>query len=263
MNVLLLLLGLMATFQSCLAEISAIEAARIVHYYVSYDLDVEVNGQGKNTISQRCKGTGADGRCNFNEFVNYVETGKPTSEPRYYEISSGFAFFPGDIAAIVDALRRIAKMGEPTTDQIERMVKGRKTAIGLFNDLAKISSKNYNAADTNNMQIGRKRANILETLGSIKYYSTTKGEGSMLERLRSIRNVQWKLIQRSSDYAKGRSDRIDWRQTVAANPDLANKDSELFKTAAAAVKGERNLKASIADQTIAQRALDHFNACNK
>ncbi|KAG7139402.1 hypothetical protein HYQ45_003613 [Verticillium longisporum] len=229
-------LGLLAAFQTCVAEISALEAARVLHYYVTYDLDVEVNGQGKNTIAQRCKGTGKDGRCNFNEFVNYYETGKPTSEPRYYEISSGFAFYPGDIAAIVDALRRMGKVSEP--DQIERLVKGRKTAVGVFNDLAKISNKNYEKAASNNFSIGRKRANVMETLGSIKHYSLARGEGNMLDRLRKI------------------------RETVAANPDLANKDSDLFKTVAAAVKGERNVKGSLADQTIAQRALDHFTACN-
>src|SRR5687767_14070709 len=142
MRVLLPLLSLLAFVPYCAAEISALEASLLLYYYTSYDLGFEVEGRNR-TIARACKGSGTDNKCNFNEFVNYVSTGEPSTEPKYFEVTNPFFFYPGDVGAIIDQLRILAK-GDPI--QFELMIKSVKTAVGMTKSLGRIADRNYKAA---------------------------------------------------------------------------------------------------------------------
>lgn len=262
MKVFFLFVGLLALLRPVRAETSAVHAAILLHVFVNYDLDVEVNGVGNNTIAQWCRGSGPNKRCNFNEFVNYIQSGAATASPSYFDYTSGFSFFTGDVAAIIDALRRIATYaGEDY--RVERFVKGRKSAIGIFHDLSRIANENFKIADNKGMQYGVRRANIKESLRAVSYYTSVNAQEGIIDRIKAINNVILKTTERTHEYAKGRNQRIDWRELVNANPDLKDRNSQLFKSVAAAVRGETNTKASLYVQSVAEHAKAVFESCHK
>ncbi|KAH6693875.1 hypothetical protein F5X68DRAFT_187641 [Plectosphaerella plurivora] len=262
MKVSFLFVGLLALLRPVRAATSAVHASILLHVYVNYDLDVEVNGVGNNTIAQWCRGSGPNKRCNFDEFVNYIQSGAATASPSYFEYSSGFSFFTGDVAAIIDALRRIATyQGEDY--RVERFVKGRKSAIGIFHDLSRIADANFKVADNKGMQYGVRRANIKESLRAVSYYTSANAQEGIVDRIKAINGVLLKTSERSHEYAKGRNQRIDWRELVNANPALKDRNSELFKTVAAAVRGQTNLQASMYTQSVANNAAAVFASCHK
>ncbi|KAH7361585.1 hypothetical protein B0T11DRAFT_297148 [Plectosphaerella cucumerina] len=262
MRVSFLFMGLLALLRPVRAETTALHAAILLHVYVNYDFDIAVNGVGKNTIAQWCRGSGENKRCTFDEFVNYIQSGAATASPSYFEYSSGFSFFTGDVAAIIDALRRIATyQGEDY--RVERFVKGRKSAIGIFHDLSRIADANFKAADNKGMQYGVRRQNIKESLRAVSYYASVSAQEGIVDRIKAINGILLKTSERSHEYAKGRNNRIDWREIVNANPDLKDRNSELYKTVASTIRGQTNERASMYTQSVANNVAAVLASCHK
>ncbi|KAH8178521.1 hypothetical protein LIA77_00040 [Sarocladium implicatum] len=232
MHLLLPLLSLLALIPRCVAEISEVDASLMLWYYTSYDLDFEVQGRNR-TIARGCKGSGTDNKCDFNEFLNYIQTGEATTEPKYYEVTSDFSFYVGDVAAIITALRMIAK-GDAV--QFELIMKGVKTAVGLSRNLAKIADKSYKAAQEKKKDISRAKNNMKVALSAVAHHAQVQGETAMILGLKGVKDLTVKTKKRTSQMVEKASDRIDWRATVEAHKDLAKRGTQLFKDTASAIR---------------------------
>ena len=46
-------------------------------FWYAYQMDLQVNGQGKTTIATPCEGTASDKSCNFNEFLKHISPDSP------------------------------------------------------------------------------------------------------------------------------------------------------------------------------------------
>lgn len=261
MRLFSVLLGCAALLQPCFA-IDEVEAARVLYYYTVYDLDVEVYGQGSGHVATGCKGVVLpDKRCTLDEFVNFIDLGEASTNPKYYDLSSSFSFLPGDINAIVAALMKIDELGD---NYVEKIVKGRRTTLGVFDDLAKIVDKNHQRAESRNIGIRRHMTNLQEVLGGLRVYQSAKMEGGLAERMRNYKkDVVWKIVQRESEYRSAKWNKIDWRATVEANPDLRYPSSNLYKDTVSVLKGYDKLDGNMAERSIARRTADTFNGCFK
>lgn len=256
MRALSLLIGFVALARPCLS-LEEVEAARVLYYYVAYDLDVQVWGPGKGYLAPDCKGVViSDGRCTLDEFANFISFGEASTEPSYYDLSSDVSLYPGDTAAIVNALLKIKEVRE------EVFVKGRRSPIGIFEDLAQIVDKDYKRAGSQNQRIKRHMGNIEKALGGLRIYQAAKLESGLVERLKSYqKDVVWKIVQEESDYRKKSWNKIDWRATVQANPDLAYAQSTLYKNTVKALKGFEQLEGTLTERHMAYKAANTFNAC--
>lgn len=89
MKIFNIVLGLVLS-SGCVAS-TLEEAYEKIYTYVLYDLDVSVWGVGNGHVAAGCVSQSrSDSKCTFNEFVNYIQTGKATDTPSYYELPSGF-----------------------------------------------------------------------------------------------------------------------------------------------------------------------------
>lgn len=257
MRIFLPLAGLLAFLPFCVAEVSAVEASQILWYYTSYDLDFEVEGRNR-TIARGCKGTGTDNKCNYNEFVNYILTGEPTNEPKYYEVTSDFSFYVGDVAAIIDQLRLLAKGDSVQFDYIVRRV---NSAVGMARNLAKIADRNYKAAKEKKKDIERAKANMKTALSNLQHRTRVQAETTLINTMKNVKDLQVKTKERTSDLVKTASQRIDWRATLEANKNLMDRNTQTFKDVANAVRGHRNTDSMMRDRSIAVKAGEVFSAC--
>lgn len=254
-----LLAGALALAGRCVAEIEAVEAAKILYYWTQYDFDSRMWGTGY--IAPKCKGSRDDGKCTFDEFVNYFATGEASPSPSYYTIESGFSFFPGDVMAIVTALM---KLNEIKNGHIPRIVQGRTTAQGLFDDLARILDKNHERANLKQVGMSRHAHNLMESLGGLRAHLEAKNAGNLATKLQAWnRDVNWKIVQRESAYVKNSWNMIDWEATVKVHPELRDVKSTLYGNTVKAIKGETNLAGNLADKKIAQNVAGVFQKCLK
>ncbi|KFX94361.1 hypothetical protein O988_06346 [Pseudogymnoascus sp. VKM F-3808] len=260
MKVLQLLVSIAALLQLCCA-LEEVEAARIIYYYASYELDVTVNGQGKGFIAPDCKGAKyADMRCSFDEFVNYIFLKKASEVPEHYQLESGFYFIAADVAAINDALK-LMKSSLDIGEAENRIIKGRRSPVGIFDDLAKILDTNHQRAERRNIGITRHVTNIEEALGGLRISQRALLEGGLVEHLKSYKDVVWKIVERESDYRKSPWNSIDWKATVYAYPDLAQANSKLYKNTVKAIKGHSELEGNMAEKSMAYKVANTFNTC--
>lgn len=259
MKVLSVLVGLAALLQPCFS-LEEIEAARVLYYFSVYDLDVAVYGQGRGNISPDCKGIVLPGgQCTFDEFVNFIAFGEASTEPSYYDLSSGFSFYPADIAAMVAALSAVEDGG---AQMYERTVKGRRTPVGIFDDLAIIVDRDHERAQSRNIGITRHLTNLKEAMIGLRAYSEAKLQGDLATRMENYnKEVIWKLIDRESEYRKAGWHKIDWKATVAANPDLAYASTDLYKNTVKALKGFDDFTGVMEERTMAYKVANTFNAC--
>ncbi|KFY18263.1 hypothetical protein V492_00029 [Pseudogymnoascus sp. VKM F-4246] len=260
MKIIQLLLSIATLLQLCCA-LEEVEAARIVYYYASYDLDFTVNGQGKGFISPDSKGSEyADKRCSFDEFVNYIFLKKASKTPEYYQLETGFYFIAADIAAINDALKSL-KTSLDIGEAENRVIRGRRSPVGIFDDLAKILDTNHNRAERRNIGITRHLTNIEGALGGLRISQRALLEGGLVEHLKSYKDVVWKIVERESDYRSSPWNSIDWKATVYAYPDLAQANSKLFKNAVKAIRGHGELEGNMAEKAMAYKVANTFNTC--
>ncbi|KFY27539.1 hypothetical protein V491_00858 [Pseudogymnoascus sp. VKM F-3775] len=249
-------------FRLCLA-LEEVEAARVLYYYAAYDLDVTVNGQGKGFIAPGCKGADpTDNRCTFNEFVNYIFLEKASELPKHYQLESGFYFIATDVKAIIDALVLI-KNNLGAGEAENRVVKGRRSPVGIFDDLATILDRNHQRAEKRNVGIRRHLKNLEEAMGGLRISQRALPEGGLVKHLESYKEVVWEIVERESDYRSKPWNSIDWKATVYAYPDLASPNSLLYKNTAKAIKGHSDLEGNIAKKAMAYKAANTFNSCFK
>lgn len=250
--------GILALAGSCKA-IEAVEAAKVLYYYTVYDLDSRMWGTGY--VAPKCKGTRDDGKCTFDEFVNYIKTGDASASPSYYTVESGFSFFAGDIMAMITALMKIDAI---PANHIPRLMQGRTTAQGLFDDLAHVIDEDHQRADSKQIGITRHKNNIQQALGGLRAHLSAKAEGGLAARLQNWnRDVVWKIVQRENAYVKDQWKKVDWQATVLANPELKNPKSNLYMNTVKTIKGEKNLVGNLQDRTMAIKAAETFNQCYK
>jgi hypothetical protein len=103
---------------------------------------------------------------------------------------------------------------------------------------------------------------LKEEMGDVHAYSSAKLEMSMLDRMRSYqKDVIWETVNRESAYRNAGWNKIDWQATAAANPDLAYADSNLYQNTAKAIKGFGILQGTMAEESIAYKTANTFNAC--
>ncbi|KAI6784763.1 uncharacterized protein J7T54_007856 [Emericellopsis cladophorae] len=254
------LLAAAAAFVRTCSAIEEVEAARVIYFYTVYDLDVEVWGQGNGYIAPECKGVVIpDGRCTFDEFVNFVDTGEASTNPKYHDLTNSFSFLPGDINAMVLALDALDAKIEDVTDKV---VRGRRSAVGIWDDLATIVDKDHARAEARNINTRRHFTNLKEALTGVTAHTSAHLEMGTLDRMRSYRkDVIWKIVNRESEYRKAGWQKIDWQATIAANPDLAYADSNLYQNTAKALKGFDTLRGTMAEKSIAYKTANTFNAC--
>ena len=259
MRVFLLLLSLLALVPQCAAEISALEASRLLWYYTSYELDFVVEGRNR-TIARGCKGSGTDNKCDFNEFLNFVRTGEASGEPKYFEVTSDFAFYIGDVAIILDGMR-IAYNKVVNFNPYEFIVKGVKSETSLSASLGRLADRNIKAAKAKGKDVARLTSNMKTAIGAAQYQARIDAEAAMLKTMKNVKDLTVKTKERTSDYAKKATERLDWRATVEANKGLLDRNTQTFKDVSTAIRGQRNLASVMRDRTIAQRAGDVFSAC--
>lgn len=254
------LLSLWAVAPHCVA-MTAVEASQLLWYYTSYDLDFEVEGRNR-TIARGCKGSGEDNKCNFNEFLNYVQTSEPTSEPKYFEVTSDFSFYVGDVGAILNALMiKGFDDGKPPPTLHDRMIKGVESATAMSRSLSRIASKNYKVAKAQGKKVERATNNMKVALSSVAHQAQVQAEAAMIESLKKVKDLSVKTKKRTSQLAKDASDRIDWRGMVEANKELANRGSQLFKDVANSARNVRNTDAMMKVRTFANEARSLSLAC--
>ncbi|KAM0425619.1 hypothetical protein ACHAPT_009151 [Fusarium lateritium] len=252
-------IGLLALLQPCLATIEETEAARLLYYYMCYDLDAEVWGQGKGYLAQECKGTvRKDKRCTLDEFVNYVVNGEPSTKPSYYVFESDFTFYIGDVNAIVDGLINVKEMSE---GRLPRVLRGQRNALRLFDDLAVINDRNYQRAQKKNIFIRRHWTNLLEAMGGLKLYLSAQTEGNFAARMSKFNDLTIKIVNREDKYTKQKWQRVDWEATVMANPDLSDPTSNTYKNTVKYLKGYTNGEGTLKERTMAFKIANTLKAC--
>lgn len=259
MRIFVLLCAITAFIKPCLA-LEPADAARIIYYFTCYDFDATVWGQGRGYLAPKCSGTQlANKKCTFDEFVNYLFTGNPSNGNSYYDTSSDFSLFTGDVAAMATAL----KAAGPLRDlKMERLLENRQTAIGLFDDLAKIMGLDQERAKIRGIGGTRHLSNIKLALGGFRLHMSAHLEGSLTERLqRWNEKVIWKIVERESTYAEYKWKRVDWEATVMANPDLSSPNSVTYRNIVKALVGFDDLEGTIHDKSMAYKAANSFNSC--
>lgn len=257
-----LFIGMLAVFvRPCLATISEVDAATLLYYYTCYDFDVEVWGQGKGYISPGCKGSSLKGgRCTLDEFVNYIMNGVSSTKPSYYEFSSDFSLYIGDVMAIVDGLREVKEM---VGGRVPRVIRGQSKAIRLFDDLAIVNDLNHQRAQKQNIGVRRHWTNILEAMGGLRLYLSAKTEGTFAERMARWDGAIVKIVEREDKYINQKVKMADWEATVMVNPDLADPTSNTYKNTVKYIKGFNNQEGTLMEKAMAAKIADTLKQCLK
>ena len=267
MKLLLVLATLLAAISPCRADEedlldgTLLKAMEIIHYYLNYELDVFVNGQGNTTIARQCRGSGDDNKCTFDEFINYVRTGTASQSPSYYEFDSGFSLVIGDTYNIIVAVQNAHTGGN---EEINRIIKGRQTAVGLFDDLARIADANYKAPMTDDRRARVRSLNfsISVTLRGVASYATMMNKTGMLDRLRGIRDITWREARIENEFNRDGYRKVDWRATVFANSALGNRNSRIFQNVADELRKYTGMTAYREAASIAGKAQLTVRSCH-
>ncbi|KAJ4313842.1 hypothetical protein N0V84_009197 [Fusarium piperis] len=245
----------------CLAAINEADAATLLYYYTAYDLDVEVWGQGKGYIAPACKGYSLSrGRCTLDEFVNYIMNGASSAKPSYYEFESGFSLLIGDVMAIVDGLKEVKEMAQ---GRLPRVIRGQRNAMRIFDDLAIINDRNYQRAQQQNIHVTRHWTNLLEAMGGLRLYLSSKTEGTFAERMRRYDDALIKIVDREDKATKRKWKMVDWEATVMANPALSDPTSNTYKNTVKYIKGYNNQEGTLMERAMAAKIADTLKACKK
>ena len=259
MKVLTALLGVLALIQPCFSS-EAAEAAEILYFYTVYDLDVKVWGPGHGYVAPDCEGKSLpDGECTLNEFINFIRFGDASSGESYYDLEGGFQFVPGAVAAIVIALRDIVQNWDFVVGNV---VKNRKTAVGLWDDLAQIIDADHERAKKRNIGVTRHLTNAATVLGAAVDFRQAALSENFIDHMKSqVKDVIWKTVNKESDYIKAGYNKLKWQATVEANPDLKDPKTDMYKNVIKAVKGFDQLDGTMHDKTMAINAANSFRTC--
>lgn len=209
-----------------------IDALDLLYFWTVYDLDVAVYGVGKGYIALGCRGTGADGRCTYNEFLSYVQTGSATPAPTVYDIEVGWTFTPNSVTdigtATYDWLSQSNK--DPGTDKWTRLRDGRKSSVGIWTDMGFAVEKGRVTGATADIEIKRYLANIRGVLeGDFEWRSRQANQG-LLDHLKSnLRGLDVTVVDKEGNAVNTKWQEVEWEKTIANNPDMKNPTSELFK----------------------------------
>lgn len=209
-----------------------IDAVDYLYFYTVYDLDVTVFGVGNGYMAPKCKGSGEGGRCNYNEFVNYIQDGTPSATPAYAEVSGDWQFTPGSSANIILASYEILSKSnkEPNSDVYTRLRDGRKTSVGIWNDLGFAVEKGRVTGATKDINIGRHMANVKGVLSAVTEFRRADANTKLLDHLKGrVKDAVWETVDRESKFQQSKWQEIEWEKTVKFNPDMKDPKSELFK----------------------------------
>lgn len=263
MKFALVITGVAALLRPCLS-LEVDEAARILYYYTAYDLDVTVNGVGKGYISPNCRGSAiADGRCTFDEFVNFIFFDKASQTPAYYELEEEEpSILPQDVAAIIEFLGDLKSDLEPGLEE-DRVVKGRRSPIGIFNDIGTIIDKDHGRAGSLKIDISRHWENMQEALAGLRDAQKAVLQTGLATALSDMKDVSWAIVARHSNYLNSLYTGVDWELTIKDNPELLVPSSDLYKNAVKALQDYDELEATRKQKTMAYKAQSLLNACFK
>jgi hypothetical protein len=261
MNAFSIIVGIGFLLQLCLSfELD--EAARVLYYYTAYDIDVTVNGVGQGYISPDCKGSAtADGRCTLDEFINFIFLDETSLTPEYYTLlDDEFYFGPSDVASIIGALGVIKSNLEPGMEE-DKVIKGRRSPIGFFNDIGTIIDKDYERAGLLKIDISRHWGNMQQALTGLRDSQKAVLQTGLAGALDRINGLEWSIATRHSDYLERLYTGVDWELTIKDNPDLFVPSSDLYKNAVKALQDYDELEATRKQKTMAYKTKNLLNAC--
>jgi hypothetical protein len=204
------------------------EAYEKIYIYALYDLDVSVWGVGKGYVATGCAvQSRSDKKCTFNEFVNYIQTGKATDTPSYYELPSGFYFTFGSIAQIADALNSIVDKWE---DAPGRIISGRKTLTGLRKDMARTLQLTVDKAKTIGYRYTTRVEELKRIMDGMILFQSSRYHSNMIDWLKgTVSNLEWevKLTKGNLPTVPIEIVQIDWNIMVRKYPSLLDPSSKL------------------------------------
>lgn len=254
------LLGVAALFAPCaLAAFDPVEAYEMLYYYTIYDLDVSVWGPKNGYVAPACSGSGDNGRCRFNEFVNFIAFGDAANSPSYYDMGSGYSMAPGDVMVIVGTLM---DKFETAPAAFSRLIRGRRSAIGVWNDLGFAMDKGAVEGAAKDISISRQLKNAELVLGAVKDVRASILNSEIRKQLISrVKDAVWQTVEQESQFVQKPWQEIEWEKTVAAYPDMANPESQLFKQVTEALNDFYTDKQNAKGLTIQQKIGKTLAGC--
>ncbi|WYZ45605.1 hypothetical protein EsH8_VIII_000921 [Colletotrichum jinshuiense] len=257
-NPLLALLPLLTLFGPCLAAESE-GALERVYLFALYDFEATVWGVGKGYIATKCRGTVLpDKRCNLNEFINFLEFGTAANSPSYYDLASDFYLTAGSLQQIVQALSDIVdRWGD---DVWGRAVTGRKSFVGLWNDVGQAFARTSARAADLGRSVGREMGNAKLVLGEVSRARAGPVNARMFTTLRNnIQDIVFASVERSVAWNKWQE--IDWERTIRLNPTLMDPNSDASKVLFNTVNNFYTLPENARALTINTKVGDTLRTC--
>lgn len=202
-----------------------------------------------------------DGRCTLDEFINFIFLDKASLTPEYYTLlHDEFYFGPSDVAAIIDALGVIKSNLEPGMEE-DKVIKGRRSPICIFNDIGTIIDKDHERAGSLKIDISRHWGNMQQALTGLHDAQTAVVQTGLAAALHRIKDIDWSIATRHSDYLERLCTEVDWELIIKDNPDLFVPSSDLYKNAVKALQDYDGLEATRKQKTMAYKTKNLLNAC--
>ena len=233
----------------------------MLYYWTVYDLDVAVWGVHNGYIATNCLGSGKGKRCSFNEFVNFIVLGDASDKPSYYDMSSDYAMAPGDVMVIVGTLED--KLKTPAA-AFDRLVRGRRSAVGVWNDLGFAVDKGSVEGAAKDIGVDRLLKNARTVLGAVSEVRASILHSNIRAQLVArVKDVVWQTVQRESAFVGKPWQEIEWEKTVEKYPDMKDPNSRLFKEVTEALDKFYQDKTNAKDLTIKQKVERSIASCFK
>lgn len=233
----------------------------MLYYYTVYELDVAVWGVHNGYIATGCIGNGKDNSCTFNEFVNFIAFGEAANSPSYYDMASGYALAPGDIMVIVGTLR---DKFSTVPAAFERLVRGRRSPIGVWNDMGFAIEKGAIEGAAKDIDITRHLKNAHLVAGAISEVRASILNSAVRKQLvERVKSAVWQTVEKESQYVGKPWQEIEWEKTVEKYPEMKDPNSQLFKDVTEALDDFYQDKANAKGLTIKQKIERTIAGCFK
>lgn len=189
-----------------------------IYFYLIYEAEGDLyEASKKNTLAKpswapTCVGTAPGGRCNFNEFIHFIE-GKP--KPVTIYLNGGLT--ERTPAALERAARTLDNKGvNGNLDNLSRISSGAMGYSGLLKNSAlaiqrlRISAQKLKLEEVMSDVID----DIKTGVSGVDQLRTRDHELKLSQHMKAkFPNVKWKTVSRS--FAGERWDEVDWKATFA------------------------------------------------
>ncbi|CAF9937412.1 MAG: hypothetical protein HETSPECPRED_000530 [Heterodermia speciosa] len=195
-----------------------------IYYYLIYELEADLwkNGQYWGW-AHTCLGSGKDNRCNFNEFIYFIETGRTDVSNAKEYIPRGTALGRDDnsLRQAANSLLQKGATGELQHTNLILRSKNNVGFIGLIRGSANTMKRLKKTANKRKVIITKEENDIRKVASTVVHLRSKDHDGILLRHLKTaFPKANFRTIPKSDPIAGQTYRGLDLQATILANQNL-------------------------------------------